>query len=298
MTKTIKLTLSVACLVLVLIMANDAKAHPGRTDANGGHTCRTNCASYGLEDGEYHYHNGGGTTTTTTPKPTQSTSKPASTPKPVATPETTKTVSLLNRLFKDKGVNKDIILADLILRELKGTTTSKASRTVNTKVLEPAVEPITKQVENKTETYYKVTSVVDGDTIRVLIDGKTQTVRLLAIDTPETKDPRKAVQCFGESASQKMAELVKDKFVKLENDTTQPDKDKYQRLLRYVYLEDGTNVNAEMVKQGFAFAYTRFPTAQLDQMRAYEKEARENNRGLWGSCTINENGSSKSTNSI
>lgn len=136
---------------------------------------------------------------------------------------------------------------------------------------------------------FKVVKVVDGDTITVSIRGKNESVRLLGIDTPETVDPRKAVQCFGREAGSKMKSYVLGKFVKLVDDATQGNKDKYSRLLRYVYLPDSkaTFVNGEMVKQGYAFSYKQYPTKMLERFNAWEKYARENNLGLWGSCPIN-----------
>jgi endonuclease YncB( thermonuclease family) len=82
---------------------------------------------------------------------------------------------------------------------------------------------------------FKVVSVIDGDTIDVSVRGKVERVRLLAIDTPETKDPRKPVQCFGYEATNKMQSLVANKYIKLVDDRSQGNIDKYSRLLRYVY---------------------------------------------------------------
>ncbi len=135
-----------------------------------------------------------------------------------------------------------------------------------------------------TTTIYRVTSVVDGDTIKVEMGETTETIRLLAIDTPETKDPRKEVQCFGIEAANKMEELVLNQNVRLEKDTQQGDRDSFGRLLRYVYLENNTFVNAEMVKHGYAFAYTQKPSDKAEEFVAYENEARTNRTGLWGSC--------------
>lgn len=143
---------------------------------------------------------------------------------------------------------------------------------------------------------YPVVSVVDGDTIKVRMGNKVEIVRLLGIDTPEIKDPRKQVQCFGLSASKKMGELVSGGTVRLEDDKTQGDRDKYKRLLRYVFLPDGVNVNAVMVKEGYAFSYRQYPTRMLSELNRYESDARDNNRGLWGSCQIKEKGNIRSTN--
>jgi len=145
---------------------------------------------------------------------------------------------------------------------------------------------------------FKVVRVVDGDTIVASIRGNNETIRLLGIDTPETVDPRKTVQCFGEEASNKMREFVDKKFVKLIDDPTQGNRDKYRRLLRYVYLPDSkaTFVNGEMVKQGYAFSYRQYPTKMLSKFNYLEKYARENNLGLWGGCPLNP--SSKAVNSV
>ncbi len=136
---------------------------------------------------------------------------------------------------------------------------------------------------------FKVVKVVDGDTITVSIRGKNESVRLLGIDTPETVDPRKPVQCFGKAASDKMKSFVLGKYVKLVDDSTQGNRDKYKRLLRYVYLPDSkaTFINGEMIKQGYAFSYKQYPTKMLEKFNSFERYARENNLGLWGTCPVN-----------
>ena len=128
---------------------------------------------------------------------------------------------------------------------------------------------------------FKVTRVIDGDTIE--IEGGER-VRYLGIDTPETVDPRKPVQCFGVEASKKNKELVEGKTVRLEKDIT--DRDKYGRLLRYIYV-DNLFINLELVKQGFATSYTYPPDVKHQaEILAAERQAREANRGLWGACPI------------
>ena len=138
-------------------------------------------------------------------------------------------------------------------------------------------------------TIFKVLKVVDGDTIVVDVRGKKETVRLLGIDTPETVDPRKPVQCFGKNASDKMKSFVFGKSVILvDEQATQGNRDKYNRLLRYVYLPDSkrTFVNGEMVKQGYAYSYRQYPTKFLTKFNSWESYAREHNLGLWGSCPL------------
>jgi micrococcal nuclease len=123
------------------------------------------------------------------------------------------------------------------------------------------------------------TRTVDGDTIIVNIAGVKERVRLIGVDTPETKHPRKPVQYFGKEASMFIANTVEGKKVRLEFDQNQ--RDKYKRLLAYVYLEDGTFLNAEIIKKGYGHAYTKFPFKYMNEFREYEMEARVRKRGLW-----------------
>jgi endonuclease YncB( thermonuclease family) len=140
--------------------------------------------------------------------------------------------------------------------------------------------------------FYKVTSFADGDTITVDMDGTEEKIRMIGVDTPETHDPRKAVQCFGQAASDYTKQLIGSQPVRLEADPLGTNRDRYDRLLRYVYLPDGRLVEAEIIKGGYGFAYTSFPFGKSDEFRQYETEAKAANRGLWSSCqpTINQYG--------
>ena len=125
-----------------------------------------------------------------------------------------------------------------------------------------------------------VAKVVDGDTIE-LTDG--QKVRYLGIDTPETVHPTKPVQCFGKEASNRNKELVDGQYVRLIGDIE--DTDRYGRLLRYVYKEDGTFVNLALVQDGFAYAYTYPPNVtHAKEFVAAQAQARTQRVGLWASC--------------
>ncbi len=106
-------------------------------------------------------------------------------------------------------------------------------------------------------------------------------IRLIGVDTPETrKSAHKEIGYFGQEAKQYMISLIAGKKVKLEYDVGHLDK--YNRTLAYVYLEDGTFVNAELVKNGFAKVMTIQPNVRFaDEFVRHQKEARENNRGLW-----------------
>lgn len=137
--------------------------------------------------------------------------------------------------------------------------------------------------------YYKVTQFDDGDTIAVDMNGSKETIRMIGVDTPEVKDPRKPVQCFGKSASEFTKQLIGNNSVRLEADPLNTNRDRYNRLLRYVYLPDGRLVNAEIIKQGYGFAYTSFPFSKIDEFKGYQKSAREQNLGLWNKCQPQEN---------
>ncbi len=127
-----------------------------------------------------------------------------------------------------------------------------------------------------------VTKIVDGDTIK-LSNGKT--LRYIGIDTPETVDPRRPVGCFGKEASEFNKELVQGKTVGLEKDVSNTDR--YGRLLRYVYLEDGRMVNEILVQEGYANASAYPPDVKYqEKFEQAEKQARQSNQGLWGSCEV------------
>lgn len=131
------------------------------------------------------------------------------------------------------------------------------------------------------EGLYPVTRVVDGDTIKVLVNNQEETVRYIGIDTPETVHPSKPVEFMGAEASKMNKDLIMTSggVVRLELDIQE--KDKYGRYLAYVYAGE-TFINYELVRLGYARVATYPPNVKhsLDFIRA-EKEARENNRGLW-----------------
>lgn len=127
----------------------------------------------------------------------------------------------------------------------------------------------------------KVVRVVDGDTIKVRIGRKVETVRLIGVDTPETVDPRRPVEYFGREASRFVKEMALGDRITLEPDPQCSNRDKYRRLLRYVYLEDGTLLNAEIIAQGYGHAYTKYPFSRMKEFRRLERAARQGSLGLW-----------------
>lgn len=130
----------------------------------------------------------------------------------------------------------------------------------------------------------RVTKVIDGDTIE--IEGGLK-VRYIGVDTPETVDPRRPVQCFGKEAANKNRELVEGEVIILEKDVS--DTDKFGRLLRYIYLplEDRKLlfINDYLIREGFAKASSFPPDIKYqEQFLQAEQEARNQGRGLWGRC--------------
>jgi len=141
---------------------------------------------------------------------------------------------------------------------------------------------------NTTDTYYSVTQVVDGDTVKININESIVTLRLIGMDTPETVDPRKEVQCFGIEASNKAKELLSNQKVRIEKDSSQGELDKYGRTLAYVYLENGVFFNKYMIEQGYAHEYTYdVPYKYQNDFKLAQKSAQDNLRGLWSPDTCN-----------
>lgn len=132
---------------------------------------------------------------------------------------------------------------------------------------------------------YQVISVLDGDTFEIKFEKSTKTVRMLGIDTPETVDPRKPVQCFGKEASDMTKSLLSHHTVNLKVDKTQPVTDKFGRLLAYVYRDDGLFINEYLLKNGFAREYT-YGRAYLfqKQFKSLQTVAKKEMIGLWKLC--------------
>lgn len=130
-----------------------------------------------------------------------------------------------------------------------------------------------------------VIETIDGDTIDVRIGYKRQRIRLLGIDTPETKDPRKPVQCFGHEASERTDELLPPgTIVRLGHDIEKHDA--YNRLLAYVWrASDGLFVNLDLIAGGYADILSIPPnTAHADEFRAAMTAAKATPVGLWATC--------------
>lgn len=132
-----------------------------------------------------------------------------------------------------------------------------------------------------------VTKVVDGDTLEVLIEAKLYKVRMIGVDTPETVHPTKAKGCFGAEASNEMKKLLTGKNVILEKDVSETDK--YNRLLRYVYLKTDSDqllfVNDYLVREGYGQVLTYPPDVAFnEQFLEAQRQAKSMSKGLWGKC--------------
>jgi len=157
------------------------------------------------------------------------------------------------------------------------------------------VVPKLNEREQRERKEYVITKVFDGDTFEAEANGKKEKVRMLGIDTPEkfnsdkltrdmerTKKDSETIKKLGELSSQYTRKLLEGKKVLLEPDKTQDDKDKYGRLLRYVYLDDGTFVNKKIVAEGYAVAFRRFKVSKEKELIEAEEDARKEKKGLWG----------------
>ena len=138
---------------------------------------------------------------------------------------------------------------------------------------------------------YPVSQVVDGDTIKTIVDGHSITIRLLGINAPETVKPNWPVECYGPEASAEMKSLLTGKNVLLSLNPDYERIDKYGRLLAYVRLDDSANsdifINEYLIKEGYAREYTfneKNPYQYQKQFKDDEATAKAVGKGLWGKC--------------
>lgn len=131
-----------------------------------------------------------------------------------------------------------------------------------------------------------VLRVIDGDTLSVrLRDLTVVTVRLVGVDTPETKKPGTPVQCYGPEATKAAARLAAGKVVTLETDPVAGDKDRYGRLLRHVFIKR-TSLAVQLIKDGFgkAYAYKNQRYSYRATHELAQERAQASRRGLWSAC--------------
>lgn len=178
-------------------------------------------------------------------------------------------------------------MTKLFLKSVSTLITLAIIAYIGYKYISPKLESVQKDEQSE---FILVERVVDGDTFKM---AGGERVRLLGIDTPEKfqsskldKDSKKSgqdkktIQTLGQMASDYVKKLAEGKRVRLVKEPG-TDKDKYGRSLRYVYLEDGTCINAKILQDGYANVYPT-PISKIDEFRKYERDAREKKRGLWG----------------
>lgn len=156
----------------------------------------------------------------------------------------------------------------LVLNLLSGCTVKeKPQSNINTPVS-----------SNKTDGV--VTNVVDGDTIDVNMDGHVERIRLILVDTPETVHPTKDEQPYGKEASAFTKKTLLKKEVNVELDKQK--RDKYDRLLAYIFLDDGTNYNKLLLKKGLAKVAVFPPNVKyIDEFKSAEATAKRDKIGIW-----------------
>jgi micrococcal nuclease len=131
----------------------------------------------------------------------------------------------------------------------------------------------------------QVVYVTDGDTLKVRLgDGTIEDVRLLGIDTPETKKPGVAVECGGHDATAALEALASGRSVTLRGDTTQQERDRYGRLLAYVTVKSGPDLSEAQIRAGWSDADRRWPLLRTPRYLAAAAEARRDGRGAWTLC--------------
>jgi endonuclease YncB( thermonuclease family) len=164
--------------------------------------------------------------------------------------------------------------------EEESHTASAASTQEEGEELASGAEEESAEVATNRE-LFDVVKVIDGDTITIKIEGKNETIRLIGLDTPETSDPRTGVQCFGKEATAKLKAVI-GKRVSIEKDAGEGERDKYDRLLAYVYSEEGILLNKYLIEQGYAYEYTyKTPYKYQKEFKAAEADAKAKKRGLW-----------------
>lgn len=155
-----------------------------------------------------------------------------------------------------------------------------------TNTVSNAAGQVKKGIEQNQPGQYRVVRPVDGDTIVVDMSGTPETVRFIGVDTPETHKPNTPVQCYGPAAAAFTRNTLKaaGNSVRLAADSLSSNRDRYKRLLRYVYLPDGTLLNLKLISEGYGFYYLYFPFSKSADFSKAQDEAKAAKKGLWGNC--------------
>lgn len=160
------------------------------------------------------------------------------------------------------------------------------AKDLNTPVTVEEIETSNQKLPSSQE-YFKVVRVIDGDTIDVFIEEKKERVRLIGLNTPEVVDPNRPAQCFGKEASDYAHKLLDNQQVHLVADPVAGDRDKFGRLLRYVYRTDGLFIQEDIILRGFGFEYTyrNQKYAKRSVLQSAQNIAKQSAEGLWSPNT-------------
>lgn len=132
---------------------------------------------------------------------------------------------------------------------------------------------------------YIVKTVYDGDTIGVEIDGITERVRIIGIDTPETGGNNTDIECYGKEATNFGKKMLEGQRVRLVADPLSDNRDRYDRLLRYIEIyQTKQDYGLLIIQNGLSPMYNIFPHSKSDEYAAAAKTAQNNNVGLWAVC--------------
>jgi len=148
------------------------------------------------------------------------------------------------------------------------------------KIVEPLISN-SAAAERGLATATRVERVIDGDTLVVSIGSREERVRLLGVDTPEMPRRGWPGEYLADEARAFVEQQVGNGTVRLESDPQRKDRDKYDRLLRYVELPDGRLLNAELIRQGYGYAFTRYPIMREDEFLQYQEVAQKAGYGVW-----------------
>ncbi|MBI5724464.1 MAG: thermonuclease family protein [Planctomycetes bacterium] len=138
---------------------------------------------------------------------------------------------------------------------------------------------------------FRVANVVDGDTLDLDIPDGTSShtrVRLWGVDTPETVRPDTPPMYFGREASQYAKQAALGKDVRVELEPGKNSRDKYSRLLAFIWLPDGRMLNRSLIEDGYGYADPRFPHSRKNEFEKLQQQACQAGRGLWGGAVYEQ----------
>lgn len=181
-------------------------------------------------------------------------------------------VLLVISITKDTDIDNDKRVSD------EDVTTLEESYTPT-----PTEEPVQ---------YFSVESVTDGDTLRIDYEGESTPIRLLAIEAPELSHPTLPTECYATESKSALEKLLSGNEIRIEYDSIQSERDQYDRLLAYVYVqqeEEEIFVNEHMIQYGYASVYTDLPSDFKDQFLELQDSAKSNQEGIWSdSCACDK----------